>query len=532
LTAKVSLLRASSQDAAFGSTATLASQTNVLSASDYSWYERWITYTAGAGDVGKLIGVAFQSADDTTGGWGGFDDFTITVTPPSAPPVIVTQPASQTIWLASTATFTVVASGSGLSYQWQAGEVGSGIYTNISNGGQFSGANTASLTITNVAVANHLDYVVTISNTGGSVTSDPATLTVNMDAPYIGAISSKTVFQYDTTTISPPWVAGGTTFQWQAGAVGSGVYTNLSNGGHFSGVDTRTLTITNIALEDGLDYVFVASNVSGSSMNGPATLTVKPVIYVEHFDTASTNDVSVVGWTADHSSGQGTLSDGGWPGTCLWCSGATGVPQAFYTTTFLETGSIPGQMAFPVINLTNVTDMTFYVDYNSYWNGSSTHTYFAVQMNWGAWYVQSSELPQATGDQQTGTLTFDPSASAWNQLTVTGTGTNANDATTTVIGSAATDNLTGYVTGAGLVSLHDSSAWVRMDNFKITANGYTVLRGLSIAPSGGNVHLTWDYGTLLGSTSVTGPWTAVSGATSPKTIPATGSRHFYRLQLP
>ena len=182
-TAKVSLLGASSQDAAFGSTTTLASRTDVL---DGTWWTEYIvTYTAGAGDVGKFLGVAFQSANTTTGGWTDYDDFSLTVTPPGLPPVIVTQPNSQTGWLAGSATFTVIASGSGLSYQWQAGAVGSGTYTNISNGGQFSGANTASLTITNLTADNGLDYVVVVSSTGGSTPSTPATLTVNTGVPSI-----------------------------------------------------------------------------------------------------------------------------------------------------------------------------------------------------------------------------------------------------------------------------------------------------------------------------------------------------------
>jgi len=504
-----------------------------LDPSDYNWHQRSITYVAGAGDAGNLIGVAFQSADATTGGWAGFDDFSITITPPTAAPNIVTEPASQTVWLASTATFSVVAGGSGLHYQWQAGAVGSGVYTNISNGGQFSGANTNILTITNVAVANALDYVVVITNMGGSVTSAPAaTLTVNSDAPYMGALSSKTVYQYDTTTLAPAWTSGVTTFQWQAGAVGSGIYTNLSNGGHFSGVNTATLTITNIALENGLDYVLVASNAGGSSTNGPATLTVNPVIYAQGFNTADTNDISVVGWV--HSGGNGGLSGGGWPDTCVIASGATNVPQAFYTTTFIENGSIPGQMAFPVINLTNVTGLTFSMDYDSWWRAASTHTYFAVQMNWGSWYIQSSEVLQAVGNVQTATMSFDPSASAWNQFTVSGAGTNANDPTATVIGSAATNDLTGYITGAGMVSLHDDtvdSAWVKMDNLRITASSYTPVAGLSLAPSGANQIITWGYGTLLESTNLTGPWSAASG-TSPKTVSPSGGAHFYRLQLP
>jgi hypothetical protein len=173
--------------------------------------------------------------------------------------------------------------------------------------------------------------------------------------------------------------------------------------------------------------------------------------------------------------------------------------------------------------------MTFYVDEQSWWNPASVHTHFAVQMNWGAWYVTSSELGTATGSRTTQTMTFDPTASAWNQLTVTGTG-GTNNATLTIIGGPAAADLTGYITGAGLVTVHDGSSWIMMDNFKISGNGFTVLPGLSIKPSGSNVILTWGYGTLLESTSLTGLWNPASG-TSPKTVSANSGSRFYRLKL-
>ena len=531
LNEKVSILGASSMQAAFGSTTILSARTNAVTG---WWSQKSLNYTAGAGDVGNFVGVAFQSADPATAdGWVDFDTFAIVITPAAAAPNIVTEPSSQTDWLATTATFTVGVGGSNLHYQWQAGTVGSGIYTNISNGGQISGANTNVLTIANITPANGLDYIVIVTNTGGSVTSAPAaTLTVNTAGPNINTQpASKTVFQYDTTTLTAG-VDGATTYQWQAGAVGGGVYTNLSNGNHFAGVNTATLTITNVAMADGLYYVLVASNAGGPSTSSPATLTVTPVLYVQGFNVASTNDISAVGWV--HSAAQGGFTDGGWPGTCLFASGATNVPQAFYTTTFLENGSIPGQMAFPVINLTNVTGMTFSMDYDSYWNATSTHTYFAVQMNWGAWYIQATEVSQAIGNMQTATLAFDPTASTWNQFTVSGVGTNSDNALATVIGSVATNDLTGYVTGVGLVSLHDdtaNSAWVKMDNCRIIANTYTAVSGLSLAPSGTNVSLTWGYGTLLESTNLMGPWVPASG-TSPMTNTPTGGSRFYRLQLP
>jgi hypothetical protein len=525
LTTKVSLLSASSQDAAFGSTTILASLTNVL---DGSWWTQYtINYTAVAGDVGKKIGVAIQTAGpDTSGGWGNIDDISLVILPPDAAPIIITQPSSQTGYLAGQATFTVIATGNGLNYQWQAGAVGSGIYTNLSNGGQFSGATAASLTISNLTVDNGLDYVVIVSNTGGSVTSTPpATLTVDTSVPVINTQpASITRLTTETATFTVA-TTGAVSYQWKAGAVGSGIYTNLSNGGQFSGVNTATLNVANLQVANQADYVVEVSNGAGPVTSGPATLTILNGIYSQDFETSS-NVITAVGWVADSTAGQAVLGAPYWGGKCIFDAEGTNLPLAYYTSTLLNHGNIPGEPGFPVINLASVSNLTFYTDVQSWWNPGSEHTYFIVQMNGGDWYSSATELTSATGGQETRTMLFDTNSTAWNQLTVSGNGS----ATSATIGAAATNNLTGYITGAGLVTVHDSSSWINLDNFKISGDGFTVLPGLSIAKSGANVVLTWGYGTLVESTSVTGPWTPASG-TSPKTVSPTGSQ-FYRLQLP
>jgi len=82
-------------------------------------------------------------------------------------PYIVTQPASQAVCTqnASSATFTVVANGQALSYQWTKGGV------------NIPGANAASYTINNVTAADVAAYRVVITNVAGSVTSSVANLT-------------------------------------------------------------------------------------------------------------------------------------------------------------------------------------------------------------------------------------------------------------------------------------------------------------------------------------------------------------------
>ncbi|MEA3188356.1 MAG: hypothetical protein QOD99_2186 [Chthoniobacter sp.] len=87
---------------------------------------------------------------------------------PQLAPLIGTQPVSQTVNPGQSATFTVVANGvPDPSYQW------------YKNGGAISGATSSSFTIASAAGVNYGSYTVTVTNTVGSVTSAPATLSFN-----------------------------------------------------------------------------------------------------------------------------------------------------------------------------------------------------------------------------------------------------------------------------------------------------------------------------------------------------------------
>src|SRR5271170_7662640 len=87
-------------------------------------------------------------------------------------------PTSQTVMVGQTATFTVTASGSGpLTYQW------------YKNGVAISGATSSTYTTPGtVAGDNGAVFTVVVSNAAGSVTSGPATLTVQSPAPLAKSI--------------------------------------------------------------------------------------------------------------------------------------------------------------------------------------------------------------------------------------------------------------------------------------------------------------------------------------------------------
>ena len=85
----------------------------------------------------------------------------------SGAPSIDVQPASQTVATGANVTFTVSAVGaSPLTFQWQF------------NGADLTGANSPTFSLSNVTMANDGRYTVVVTNSGGSTTSEVATLAV------------------------------------------------------------------------------------------------------------------------------------------------------------------------------------------------------------------------------------------------------------------------------------------------------------------------------------------------------------------
>ena len=98
----------------------------------------------------------------------------------ATPPTISTQPASQTITAGKTATFTVVAAGTApLTYQWQ------------KNGANIAGATATSYTTPVTATTDSgSKFAVVVSNAAGTLSSSPATLTVNTPSSCLNSSST------------------------------------------------------------------------------------------------------------------------------------------------------------------------------------------------------------------------------------------------------------------------------------------------------------------------------------------------------
>jgi hypothetical protein len=104
----------------------------------------------------------------------------ISLQPAPAVPTISSQPkASQTVTQGTNVTLSVVAaSNPSPTYQWQREAAGTTTWTNLSDGGAYSGSLTNSLTVTTSAAMNGDAYQCVLTNTNGTATTTQANLIV------------------------------------------------------------------------------------------------------------------------------------------------------------------------------------------------------------------------------------------------------------------------------------------------------------------------------------------------------------------
>src|ERR1043166_600007 len=157
-------------------------------------------------------------------------------------PSVSADPSAATICAGANTSFAVTASGTSLTYQWQEDQ-GSG-FSNVSNGGVYSTATTATLNITAATSGmNTYQYRCIVSGTcSPAATSNAAALTINT-APSVSVDpSAATICNNGSTTFSVTATGTALTYQWQEDQ-GSG-FSNVSNGGVYSTATTATLTLT------------------------------------------------------------------------------------------------------------------------------------------------------------------------------------------------------------------------------------------------------------------------------------------------
>ena len=272
------------------------------------------------------------------------------------------------------------------------------------------------------------------------------------------------------------------------------------DGNGVSGSTTATLSLADVnSGYNGITVVAFVTNSAGqdesdSTFAYVTTLTVTNpavgVIYDEAFPfvgpVAGNYSLGNVGWVAASANGANDLYNV----TPLTSQGAvfaflgSAATSVYYTTTATDTNQ--SGLPFPNVNLAGYSSMNFSVDIAPVFASSNVTAYLAVQLNNANWYVAANALPVPTasdsGTFATYSTVFNPAAANWKNLTVI----NSSG----VIGSAASGNLKGVMTGAGLVFVTvRTGGTFNFANFVITGNG---IGDLNAGPAAsGKANLTW-----------------------------------------
>jgi hypothetical protein len=188
----------------------------------------------------------------------------------SGAPTIYTEPQSQTAPIGALVQLKVTALANPTpAYQWKSGVIGSGTYTNLTDGGSISGSKTPMLSINGAVPANMLDYIVVLTNSVGSTNSSPpATLTV---VPPVAEPAPQILFGGLTAKFKVSVVGGfPANYNWRMDG------TNLSDGGGITGSTTPALAVGNLQGTNAGNYDVVLTIGSLSVTSTVAQLSVLP----------------------------------------------------------------------------------------------------------------------------------------------------------------------------------------------------------------------------------------------------------------
>ncbi len=187
-------------------------------------------------------------------------------------PIITTQPSpvNDTICAASNISYSVVATGTGLTYQWYRGT------TALINAGRITGATSATLAITGTTLADNGIYTVVVSGSSpcASVTSVNDTLVVNQSITFTSQpVTPQTICQGQSYIISASTSGTVATWEWYYNG-------NPYSAGSFDGSNTYTLTIPAVAVSDAGSYRLLLDDGFGggchSANSNIAVLNVNP----------------------------------------------------------------------------------------------------------------------------------------------------------------------------------------------------------------------------------------------------------------
>lgn len=228
-------------------------------------------------------------------------------------PPVVTPPATKTVTAGSTVTFSAIATGDGpFNYQW------------FFNNQPITNANSPTLTLTNVQLANAGPYALQVSNDVAAVRSADGALFVNSPSVILASPTNQSVIIGSNVTFT---VLGDGTpplgYQWRR------------NGAPINGAVNQSLTLTNAQTGDAGTYDVVVTNPFTSVFSASAVLTVLPPFIIS---PQPTNAAVTVGGSATLAVGAVGIGAFTGPFTYQWT--LNGSPLAGQTSSSLALSSL------------------------------------------------------------------------------------------------------------------------------------------------------------------------------------------------
>ena len=432
--------------------------------------------------------------------------------PCSTPPSIITQPPA-TLAVTEPAAFSLTAGISVCSptYQW------------TKNGADIPGANSASYSVASSTAGNSGSYRLRVTNPNGTVTTDPAVVTVTADTtgPRVLSASGGTDPTSVTITFSKPVSA--------ATAQNTANYSlspSLAVSAAVLSANGTTVTLTTAARTIGTRYTITIrdirdTRVSSNLLNpnptvGTLVYQVRLLTFTDAWKYEESGTDLGSAWRASG------YNDSAWPSG----PGILGFETTANTLTYMVTVAPPNGTN-TVLSLTNnagQTNPTIYFR-TTFSNPHAaqpgiSYSLHAYIDDGAVWYLNGTE---------SGRYNISNTPTLFNTLADAGLTEPTPAPSTTVL----TTSLAGV--GAGLnhmaAEVHQSAlnssdiAW----GAEILANfgGLIIVQNLD-----GSVTISWPIGgTLQEAAAVTGPWSSSSSQANPQTRAASGAARFFRVQL-
>ncbi len=238
-------------------------------------------------------------------------------------PTITSQPTNQTVCSTTAGTAFSISADNATGYQWQINSSG---WTNLSNGGVYSGATTSTLAISNVSGLIGAEYRCVVSNATGSINSDVVTI-INSQSIGGEATGGSTICSGSNSGLLSLINHTGNITQWQYSTNSGANWLNIENTSatYTSGALTQT-TWFRAEVQNGTCATAFSSHtvvsVNPTSAVGIANVSASPIC---HSSATSVSIASATGSIQWQQSPNGTDS---------WINavGGSGATTLTYTT--------------------------------------------------------------------------------------------------------------------------------------------------------------------------------------------------------